>query len=53
MAFSKTAMPPDRLPRTPFNVRMRADVAVYCDVEGRVLAVDLVTGRLMRKLEVR
>ncbi len=42
-----------QLPRTQFNVRMRPDVAVYADAEGRVLAVDLVFGRLMRNLRVR
>jgi hypothetical protein len=42
-----------QLPRAVFTVRMRQDVAVYADREGRVLAVDLDSGRLLRDLRVR
>jgi hypothetical protein len=35
------------------RVRMRPDVATWADSEGRVLAVDLGTGRLLRDLRVR
>ncbi|MBL8952751.1 MAG: hypothetical protein JNK82_18365, partial [Myxococcaceae bacterium] len=42
-----------QLPRQSSHVRMRPDVAVYSDADGRVLAVDLATGRLMRDLRVR
>lgn len=42
-----------QLPRAKFSVRMRSDMAVYADGEGRVLAVDLHSGRLLRDLKVR
>ncbi len=35
------------------SIRMRGDVATWADTEGRVLAVDLGTGRLLRDLRVR
>lgn len=43
-----------QLPRSAgFRVRMRKDVAVWCDTDGRVLVVDLVYGRLLRSFRVR
>jgi hypothetical protein len=35
------------------HARMRNDVATWSDSDGRVLAVDLLTGRLLRNLRVR
>jgi hypothetical protein len=35
------------------NVRMRSDVATWSDSHGRVLAIDLGTGRVLRDLRVR
>ena len=42
-----------QLPRAACTVRMRPEAAVLADSEGRVLAVDLVSGRLLRNLRVR
>jgi hypothetical protein len=35
------------------HTRLRNDVATWSDADGRVLAVDLLTGRLLRNLRVR
>jgi hypothetical protein len=42
----------DRAPQQR-HVRLRNDVATWSDSDGRVLAVDLLTGRLLRNLRVR
>jgi hypothetical protein len=42
-----------QLPRCGYHVRVCDEVAVYCDEHGRLLAVDLAYGRLLRDFRVR